>query len=138
MKKSISFAAVVFGLLIIFAVACGKGPGPAAPGEAKEGASCEGIGAMDSRIACDGQKVIACSSFTGYKYTVTMTCSAEQKCVVAKDGKSVTLFGNPDHLFQFVPETTDGKNYPHRDQTCRVSGTDSYRGYPEGCCRCAD
>lgn len=87
MGKILSFFTVIlFSFYLISPMACGKGSdGKSTP---KEGGSCEGIGAMEGKIACDGQKIIACSSYTKYKYIVTQTCSANQKCSVAPDGKS--------------------------------------------------
>ncbi|HOS40774.1 MAG TPA: hypothetical protein PLG31_13640 [Spirochaetota bacterium] len=88
MNKLVSSTVVVLGLLLAVVLVSGISPmGIAAP---KAGGSCTGIGPMDGRVACDGKKVIACSSYTKYKYIVTQTCSATQKCVAAADGKSAS------------------------------------------------
>lgn len=59
-------------------------------GAAKIGDSCKGISAMDGKIACDGNKVIFCSSFSNYEWKMQQECAAGQSCVVGADGKSAS------------------------------------------------
>ena len=68
-------------------MACGGGAGG---GDAEVGASCEGIGASEARIACSGNQIIFCSSYTDYVYTVQNECSEGQTCSVAEDGRSAS------------------------------------------------
>ncbi len=81
MKKMIVLTAVILGVFSMITISCGKST-------PKEGGSCKGIGPMDGIAACDGQKVIVCSSYTKYKYIVMQTCPANKKCVAAADKKS--------------------------------------------------
>lgn len=88
MKKLISISALVIGAFFVMVMAGGNVPeGMAGP---KEGSPCKNLGPMEGRVACDGKKVIACSSYTKYKYIVTQTCTAAQKCVAAPDGQSAS------------------------------------------------
>lgn len=88
MKLLLTVMIGVAGMLVaISMVAAVITDGHAAP---KEGSSCAGIGPMEGKVACDGKKVIACSSYTKYKYILTQTCSAKQKCIAAADGKSAS------------------------------------------------
>lgn len=59
---------------------------PAADGEPKEGDSCEGISASDGLIACDGNTIIFCSSYSDYKWTKQQECAEGTKCVAEGKG----------------------------------------------------
>ena len=87
MKKLMSASVFLISCMIVFAMACGGSGGSGTP---VEGGSCEGIGPTEGKIACDGQKIIACSSYTKYKWIKTQTCDEGKKCVVAADGKSAS------------------------------------------------
>lgn len=88
MKIFNSIMAVTFSLLMVLSLACGKKSG--ASNEVKEGGSCKGISAMEGKMACDGQKIIVCSSYTNYIYKATQTCGEGKKCTVAPGGKSAS------------------------------------------------
>ena len=91
MKKFKCLMVVTFSLLLVLTIGCGKKPaGKTDPKNPKVGDSCKGIGAMESRMACDGQKIIFCSSYSKYVYKMTQTCAADKKCTVAPDGKSAS------------------------------------------------
>lgn len=57
------------------------------------GTSCEGIGAMEGLLACDGNKTLFCSSFTKYKYQLQNTCPEGQICQMTADGKAAKCVG---------------------------------------------
>ncbi len=54
------------------------------------GSSCEGIGASEARMHCDGANTLFCSSFTEYKYIIQNTCPEGQMCNLASNGKSAS------------------------------------------------
>ena len=74
-------------MLLSLALACGGG---GSGGDAAVGASCEGIGASEARIACSENNIIFCSSYTDYKYKVQSECGEGSTCQVAEDGKSAS------------------------------------------------
>ncbi|MCB1139013.1 MAG: hypothetical protein KDK23_09670 [Leptospiraceae bacterium] len=78
-------AAILFSLLI----SCGGG-GNGSGGDPKVGDSCEGISAVEARIACSENNIIFCSSYTDYKYKLQNECAEGTKCSVAEDGKSAS------------------------------------------------
>lgn len=57
-------------------------------GDPKEGDSCDGISATDGLIACDGNKIIFCSSYSKYKWTKQSDCAEGTKCVAEGKGAS--------------------------------------------------
>ncbi len=59
-----------------------------AGGSPKAGDSCEGISAADGLIACEGNSIIICSSFSEYKWTKQSDCEDGTKCVA--EGKSAS------------------------------------------------
>lgn len=52
------------------------------PGAVKVGDTCKELGVMDAKLACDGNKVLFCSSFTSYEWKVQNECPAGQSCIV--------------------------------------------------------
>lgn len=92
MKKTMLGVLMLSCLVLFLIAACGKSEGgaAAAAGPPVEGSSCQGIGAMDSKMACDGQKILFCSSASQYKYAQSQVCGDDKKCVVAPDGKSAS------------------------------------------------
>tara|TARA_B100001939_G_scaffold308830_1_gene289707 strand:+ start:12799 stop:13095 length:297 start_codon:yes stop_codon:yes gene_type:complete len=83
--KSLSLlvGALLFGLAY-----CGGGSGSG--GDPKVGDSCEGISAVEARIACSENNIIFCSSYTDYEYKLQNECGEGRTCEVAEDGKSAT------------------------------------------------
>lgn len=71
---------------LLFGLGCGSNTPPK---EAKIGDSCEGMEAV-AAYACDGKKVIFCSSFTKFKFKEQMQCDKDQTCKVGEDGTSAT------------------------------------------------
>ena len=65
-----------------------KADGDGAGGDPKEGGSCKGISATDGLIACDGNKIIFCSSYSDYKWTKQNECTDGTKCVA--EGKTAS------------------------------------------------
>lgn len=57
-------------------------------GDPKEGGSCKGISATDGLIACEGNKVIFCSSYSNYVWTKQSDCADGTTCVA--EGKSAS------------------------------------------------
>jgi hypothetical protein len=55
-----------------------------------EGDSCEGLDESDGVMACDGAKMLFCSSFSKYKWSVQETCAEGQSCSLAADGKGAS------------------------------------------------
>ncbi len=62
--------------------------GAAVAANVKIGDSCEGISATDGKAACDGNKIIFCSSYSKYKWKLQQECAAGTTCTAAADGKS--------------------------------------------------
>ena len=85
MRKS-AVLSVVLSLLFIAVLGCSGGG--ESGGKATVGSSCEGIGSMGAKFACDGSKVLFCSSLTKYKYQVQTECNEKQVCKVLEGGKS--------------------------------------------------
>ncbi|MEQ8353143.1 MAG: hypothetical protein RH862_16820 [Leptospiraceae bacterium] len=84
-KKSVSLIA---GALLFAAVSCGGGSGSG--GDPKIGDSCEGISAVEARIACSENNIIFCSSYTDYEYKLQSECGEGRTCEVAADEKSAS------------------------------------------------
>ena len=87
--KTLIFKFATAGIIALFAFlpACkGKGGG----GDAREGGSCKGIGAMEARMVCKNNKILFCSSYTKYVYKVQQVCAAGTVCTISKSGKMGT------------------------------------------------
>lgn len=56
----------------------------------KAGASCEGMSASSGAIACEGNDIIFCSSYSDYKWKKQRTCATGTKCVPNPNGKAAS------------------------------------------------
>ena len=93
MKKIITLSVSIVLALTLFGISGCKSKsaeGTPTAGKIAVGHSCSGIGSMEARMHCDEDKVMFCSSYTKYKYTIQQTCPKGQVCDLAKDGKSAT------------------------------------------------
>ena len=87
--KQVIFLSLVLALAvgIVASISCTGGGGGK---KAAVGSSCEGIGSMEARMACDGANSLFCSSLTDYKFKVQNTCPEGQICKLSADGKSTS------------------------------------------------
>ena len=98
MKSTKLRAIVLLVASAAFLFACNKGGegGDAKTDEAtaggapKAGGSCKGMSASSGAIACEGNDIIFCSSYSDYKWKKQRTCAAGAKCVPAPDGKAAS------------------------------------------------
>lgn len=65
-----------------------KTAAPSAGGAPKIGDSCEGIGATEGKLACQDNKIIFCSSYSSYKWTMQRECGDGTKCVAENNAAS--------------------------------------------------
>jgi len=79
MKRILSFSALF--LVVSFSLACGSS-GTSEP--VKVGSSCKGMDAA-AAYACDGKKVLFCSSMTDFKYQKQSECKKKQTCELNAD-----------------------------------------------------
>lgn len=49
---------------------------------AKVGDKCNELGATEGKLACEGNKIIFCSSYSNYEWTMQSECPAGQSCIV--------------------------------------------------------
>ncbi len=93
MKQATLFSiqlALVISLVGFIACSDGgdKAEATGSSGKITVGSSCEGIGPMEGKLACEGNKTLFCSSYSKYKYQVHKTCPEGQTCKMTADGKA--------------------------------------------------